>query len=149
MTDETPKKRGRGRPEHVPDEKTRQTVIVLAGAGVGAEIIAQVIGLSVNTLSKYYDGEVKNGAAMANAMVGANLFKQATKDDIRAVTAAVMWLKMRAGWNEHGPLPPVLREQKEKAEKLGKKELADIEAANPDVNTPMGQLMAQRRATLQ
>jgi hypothetical protein len=41
-----------------------------------------------------------------------------------------------------------MREQQEKAEKLGKKEQADLLAANPDENTEMGALMARRRATL-
>jgi hypothetical protein len=142
-------KKGRGRPEYVPDEQTRKNVTVLAGVGVSHEVIANVVGISRPTLEKHYANELQYGSETANALVAANLFKQATKDDPKCVTAAMFWLKSRAGWNEHGPLPAAMREQKEKTEKLGKKEVADLLAQNPDEQTPMGALMMQRRATMQ
>lgn len=146
MTDQP--KRGRGRPEYTPDEKTKQNVIVLAGVGVSHEVIAAVVGISKPTLEKHYAHQLAHGAETANALVAANLFKQATKDDPRAINAIALWLKCRAGWNEHGPLPRVMREQQERAEKLGKKDEADLLAKNPDESTPMGALMARRRETL-
>lgn len=151
MTTKT--RKGRGRPEHVPTKKTRDHVALLASVGNGQETIARVIGISVPTLTRHYASELELGLANANAKVGANLLKQACKDDFRAVPAAIAWLKYRDrhNWNEHGPLPPSMRDQQEqkpaKQAKLGKKQERAIAARNPDESTTMGALMARRAAS--
>jgi hypothetical protein len=142
-------KKGRGRPEHVPTPDNRKTVQLLITAGNGKELIAKVLKIHVDTLEKHYADELETGLAVANANVAANLYAQATKDDPKAVTAAIFWLKSRAGWNEYGPTPAPMIAQKERVEKLGKKAEADELAKNPDASTPMGALMAKRQATLQ
>ena len=59
--------------------------------------IAKLLGLSVNTLKKYYGEELELGLARANAVVSGTLFTEAKRGNI---TAAIFWLKTRAGWRE-------------------------------------------------
>lgn len=138
-------KKKNGRPPFQPTENDRKRVELLAGVGNSHEIIAKIVGISKPTLELHFAHELSIGAAQANSQVAANLFRQATKDDPKAVPAAMFWLKARAGWSEYGPLP---RAVAEKDEKLGKKAEADLLARHPDENTPMGALMALRRADL-
>lgn len=132
----------RGRPPYQPSETDRKRVELLAGVGNSHDIIAKMLGISRPTLELHFAHELETGISVANSQVAANLFRQATKDDPKAVPAAIFWLKTRAGWSEYGPIP---RAVTEKDEKLGKKAQADLLARHPDENTPMGALMARRR----
>lgn len=99
MTKETEKNKG-GRPAFQPTAEQRKIVHSLASVGVTHPQIADVIGIGEVTLRKYFRAELDNAEMIANAKVAANLFKQATKDDFRAVGAAAFWMKTRAGWRE-------------------------------------------------
>lgn len=99
------KKTGRrpGRPEYKPTEKGRKEVLVLAGVGIPHVTIASILGISHMTLRKHFEEELCHGAQKANARVGGFLFQKATGqrgDDHAAVTAAIFWLKARAGWKD-------------------------------------------------
>ena len=59
--------------------------------------IAKLLGLSVNTLKKYYGEELELGLARANAVVSGTLFTEAKRGNI---TAAIFWMKTRGGWRE-------------------------------------------------
>lgn len=72
----------------------------MAGYGVPEADIAGVIGVSPKTLRKHYRGELDHGHVKANAKVAENLFRKATGEGREAVTAAIFWLKTRAGWKE-------------------------------------------------
>jgi hypothetical protein len=64
-------------------------------------IIAERLGVDAKTLRKHYREELDNGLESANAMVAQSLFKTATSGTgSGAVTAAIFWLKTRAGWRE-------------------------------------------------
>jgi hypothetical protein len=89
-----------GRPSHKPDEASRRQVEALAGYGVREDEIAEFIGIDPKTLRKHYRQELRQGHTKANAKVAENLYRRATGEGREAVTAAIFWLKTRAGWKE-------------------------------------------------
>lgn len=110
-------KRGRGRPPYQPTEKERKQARTLAAMGLVDEEIAVVLMMDVATLRKHFATELAVGPAEATANVAQMLYKQAVDPVKPNVTAAIFWLKARAGWrdNDFG------QEQK----KPGKKEVKD------------------------
>ena len=72
----------------------------MAGYGVPEIDIARVIGIDPKTLRKHYRDELDTGHILANAKVAESLFRKATGDGRQSVTAAIFWLKVRAGWCE-------------------------------------------------
>lgn len=86
---------------HQPTAETRRLVQSLAGFGVGQVLIAAELGISDATLRKHYPDELATGVEKANALVTEALFKKATaKSGPQSVTAAIFWLKARAGWKD-------------------------------------------------
>ena len=88
------------RPAHAPDPAQRRQVEALAGYGIPEPEIAGLIGIDAKTLRKHYRAELDHGHTKANARVAENLFRKATGEGKEAVTAAIFWLKARAGWRE-------------------------------------------------
>lgn len=72
----------------------------MAGYGIPEADIAGVMGIDPKTLRKHYRSELDHGHTKANARVAENLFRKATGEGREAVTAAIFWLKARAGWRE-------------------------------------------------
>jgi hypothetical protein len=93
---ETSKDKG-GRPPHLPTSDTRNKVFMLSSVGTRHEDIATVLGISADTLTKYYKEELDKGRIEANASVAETLFKQAKEGN---TTAMIFWLKSRAKWKE-------------------------------------------------
>lgn len=89
-----------GRPPFQPTDEQRRTVAVMAAGGIQRPTIAFAIGIAENTLLKYFGAELENGSELVGGRVVANLYRQATKDDFRAVDAAKFWAKTRMGWRE-------------------------------------------------
>jgi hypothetical protein len=92
-----------GRPQHKPTEKARAEVEGLASIGIPQHTIASIRKISIMTLRKHYADELEHGTDKANSRVGGFLFQKATGqrgDDHGAVTAAIFWLKARAGWKD-------------------------------------------------
>lgn len=92
-----------GRPQHKATDKERREVLELAGVGIPQLTIASILGMSIMTLRKHFVEELQHGTEKANALVGGFLFQKATGqrgDDHGAVTAAIFWLKARAGWKD-------------------------------------------------
>ncbi|MGD9507006.1 MAG: hypothetical protein AB7X49_00400 [Geminicoccaceae bacterium] len=84
-----------------PDANRSRQVEAMAGYGISADDIAIVLGVDVDTLKRDYRAELKGAAIKANAKVAESLFRKATAADGReGVTAAIFWLKTRAGWKE-------------------------------------------------
>ena len=90
-------KTGRGRPPHLANDDTRIKVYTLSTVGTRHEDIASVLGISHDTLVKYYKEELDKGRIEANASVAETLFKQAKEGN---TTAMIFWLKSRAKWKE-------------------------------------------------
>ena len=86
-----------GRPPHLPNGDTRNKVFMLSTVGTRHEDIATVLGISTDTLTKYYHDELAKGRIEANASVAETLFKQAKEGN---TTAMIFWLKSRAKWKE-------------------------------------------------
>jgi hypothetical protein len=124
-------------------EKLRRQVEMMAAVGNDPQDIARILGLPLRALRAEYGTQLDLGAKKANTAVAANLFRQATRDDPRAVKAAIFWLTSRAGWK---PETPEETDTAKKSKTLGKKEQAQIAARTPDTTTPMGELMARRAA---
>ena len=87
------------RKPHEPTAANRSIVESMAAYGVPQFDIARVLSISVDTLAKYYREELDTAATRANSQVANNLFKLATKNDFKAIPAAIFWLKTRAGWS--------------------------------------------------
>jgi hypothetical protein len=75
-------------------------VEAMAGYGLPAEDIAQVLRLDIEELRRQYAAELEDGRIKANSRVAENLFRKATGDGREAVVAAIFWLKTRAQWRE-------------------------------------------------
>jgi hypothetical protein len=86
--------------EHQPNEATRKQVDAMAGYGVPEAAIAKVLDIGIKTLGKYYRRELDTAHIRANTAVAQFLFKKATSDGPQAITAAIFWLKTRAGWKD-------------------------------------------------
>lgn len=89
---------GSGRPPHRPTEETREQVEIMVMAGIKHTDIALCLGITDDTLVKYYREEIDTSTPKANARVAASLFKQATELNIPA--SAIFWAKTRMGWSE-------------------------------------------------
>jgi DNA-binding XRE family transcriptional regulator len=85
---------------HEPTDRDRKQVTLMAGIGLTHDQIAKVIGISDETLRKYYDEELSTAASKMNAQVAQNLFSIATSKGAGAVASAIFWMKTRGGWRE-------------------------------------------------
>lgn len=87
-------------PSYKPTDADRNTVRIMAAAGVSQEDIATCIGtkgISEPTLRKHFPRELKTAYLMANAQAVAKLFEAVNKGEGWAIC---FWLKCRARWQE-------------------------------------------------
>ena len=70
----------------------------MAGLGLPQEQIALLLEVDPKTLRKLFGDDLDRGMAEANVKVGQSLFNMATSGN--NVTAAIFWMKARAGWRE-------------------------------------------------
>ena len=90
-------KKKRGRPPYLVTADTRKKVFDLSIVGTRYEDIALVLGISDDTLTKYYKPELEKGRIEANAAVAGTLFEKAKQGD---TSSMIFWLKTRAQWSE-------------------------------------------------
>ena len=83
--------------EHKPTEESKKVARTLSAVGITYEDIANKLDISSDTLVKYYKKELDAGRVDANASIGQTLFQQAKDGN---TSAAIFWLKTRAGWKE-------------------------------------------------
>ena len=96
----------RGRPAFSPTDDQRRQVKALAAYGVPQDDIATVLAIDAKTLRKHFWTDLQTGVLEANAKVAQSLFQRATTEKGSAgVTAAIFWLKVRAGWREPSVTP--------------------------------------------
>jgi len=86
-----------GRPPYLVTADTRKKVFDLSIVGTRYEDIALVLGISDDTLTKYYKSELEKGRIEANAAVAGTLFEKAKQGD---TSSMIFWLKTRAQWSE-------------------------------------------------
>ena len=94
-----------GRKPFEPTSEHRMTVSLMAASGFPQkQIVERIInpgtgkGIDLHTLEKHFREELDAGMETANAIVAQSLFKKATGNGPQSVTAAIFWLKCRAGW---------------------------------------------------
>ena len=92
-----------GRPTHVPTDETRNLVESLSGFGIPQDEIARLVGIDPKTLRFRYAEQIELGNIKATAKVAQNLFTMACKPTREGLSAAIFWLKVRAGWSEYAP----------------------------------------------
>src|SRR5688500_9198074 len=89
------------RKPHLPTDPSRQMVKGLIGCGFKVDDVAKMLAIDPKTLRKHYPAELDTGHLTANAAVAQSLFKKATAGTGKdSVTAAIFWLKARAGWRD-------------------------------------------------
>ena len=123
----------RGRPSHAPTDETRTMVESLSGFGIPQTEIARLVGIDPKTLRFHYADQIELGTIKATAKVAQNLFTMACKPTREGLSAAIFWLKVRAGWSEYAP--------RRVEEALGKKELAEREALTAGEGNEWGRLV--------
>jgi hypothetical protein len=124
-------KKPMGRPAYEPSEKDKAQVSALTAMGIPDYDIAKVMQISEPTLRKYYFRELEIGHISANSKVAQTLYKTATDpSNPKSVTAAIFWLKARAGWKEDSGMAA-----------MGKKEVQHEEAKTNHKGTEWGDLL--------
>ena len=92
-----PTKRRRGAPAFEPTQEQRYSVELMAGIGIPQTDIASALGITDNTLRKYFPDELKNGRTRTIAKVADSLVRQALAGN---TTAMIFYLKTQARWSE-------------------------------------------------
>jgi hypothetical protein len=120
-----------------PTGKDRRAVETMAGHGIGQKEIAQVIGLSVEGLTRWYRDELETGAVKANSKVAQSLFEKATGNANGSVAAAIFWLKCRARWSEATSAESYVgkKEQLQRAAKAAGSDPGWAEDFGPEIRT--------------
>ena len=85
-----------GRPGHVVTASQQRLVQHWTAVGVSQHKIAGMMGISADTLQKYYRYELDHGEEIANANVAANLYRIACSNAPSAAGAAQYWLNKRS-----------------------------------------------------
>ena len=88
--------------KHTPKDLTRQHVKEMTAKGATQPMVAGVLGIEEKCLRRHYRDELDGGVVQADMAVAGNLFRIAPREGPGAVTAAIFWLKTRAGWREVG-----------------------------------------------
>jgi hypothetical protein len=90
---------GSGRKPFLPTDAERKQVEAMSGYGVPFEQIAALVrdGIDIDTLRKYFNLELINGKAKANAKIGQGIFQKAMAGD---TTAQIWWSKTQMRWSE-------------------------------------------------
>lgn len=97
----------RGRPTFVPTNEQRLKVEIMVACGMAQTMICEQIvntttgkAIDLKTLRKVFRDELDRGSQTANSLVAQALFKKATGTGPQSVTAAIFWMKARAGWKD-------------------------------------------------
>jgi hypothetical protein len=96
-----------GRKPFQATKEQRNMVQAMTGYGVPQEDICRVIinptsgkPIDEKTLRRVFRTEIDTGTVIANSKVAESLYNKALGTGQGAVTAAIFWLKTRAGWKE-------------------------------------------------
>jgi transcriptional regulator with XRE-family HTH domain len=135
-----PRQETRGRPNHVPTDEKRTRIKVLRALNKTDAEIAAAMGISQPTLRKYYFRELKGGLAQLRAAALVKLWEKAAEGNVAALKAFIA--ETRHADIDNPQHPPQLRPRREPP--LGKKQQADLDAAEPDPTNTIGAILAER-----
>jgi hypothetical protein len=82
---------------HKPTRASRRLIKRMVSAGLTQTSIASITGLSVDSLAKHYRHELDTGLDESIALMERSLYRRGLQGD---TTAALFWLKARAGWRD-------------------------------------------------
>ena len=82
---------------HEPTQHSRELVRLHTTVGTTQAHIAQILGIDLKTLRKWYRHDLDLSKARANATIGGALFNKAKGGDTAAM---IFWMKTQAGWRE-------------------------------------------------
>jgi hypothetical protein len=85
--------------DHDRDQPARQ-VEAMAAYGIPEKEIARVLGIDAGVLRSRFADVLDTAQTKANSRVAESLYRKATGEGREVVTAAIFWLKPRAGWKE-------------------------------------------------
>lgn len=96
-----------GRPSHQPTDKDRKMVEAMVSYGIQQHAICAILDIDTKTLRKHYEREIATATSKANSLVAQTLFRKATDPSLTSpsVTAAMFWMRARAGWRTSDPAP--------------------------------------------
>jgi hypothetical protein len=144
----------RGRPEHVASQQNRNRVSLLVAMGWSNARIAAALFITQPTLRKHYFSELKFRDVARDRLVaqlGVKLLDGVNAGNVSAIREFQKYLErndlMMYGQTRQPPKPQHA-DKPAKAEKLGKKAEALVAAHQPDVGTPLGELMARRQQSM-
>ena len=83
---------------HKPTDDLRRQIEQASGLGLPHDQIAALVGISDETLRKYYGPELAVGKAKASAQVAKTLFNKAVQGG--DTTAMIWWTKAQMRWAE-------------------------------------------------
>lgn len=86
--------------EHVPTEKWRQAVMTAAGMGMTQQVMADLIGISVNTLTAHYREELNISREMLMDDIKINIYNVARDRNHKDSIKAGMFLLSKLGGDE-------------------------------------------------
>lgn len=84
-----------------PSEKDCREVSAMIGLGLSVEQIANIKGVTRETIHHRHQQDIDRGRPMAIAKVAETAYKLATNGKCPAMT--MFWLKTQAGWKEARP----------------------------------------------
>ena len=142
----------RGRPEHAPNQKNRNRVSLLVALGWSNERIAAALYITQPTLRKHYFSELKFREVARDRLVaqlGVKLLDLINEGNVAAIREFQKYME-RNDLMVYGQTrkPEKQADKPVKPEKVGKKAAALAAAQQPDVGTPLGELMARRQQTM-
>jgi len=136
------------RTAYEPTEAYRHNVGIMVAAQMPIDKIAMAMGISQEQLKKHFKTELESGGAKAIATVLMARYQAALEGNVVAQNALLKQAGLAGPDDAYRPQPaPVVAQstpQNAKSTKLGKKEVQQLEAENPDPDTMMGQLIARR-----
>lgn len=86
-----------GRPRHIPSAASRERVVISSGLGIPNDQIAAILNISLTSLLKYYESDIRLGRAKASAEIADSLFNKAKNGDTAAL---IWWTKAQMKWTE-------------------------------------------------
>jgi hypothetical protein len=91
-----------GNQGYEPSDANRNQVRMMSAVGITQADIASFLGISVNSVRRHFEEELRLGGIQANMQVGGNLFKMATgSPEVKStIAAAIWWTKARMGWKD-------------------------------------------------